>query len=89
MPLKASSLLEPSIAKEILRTAGKFPLSTRESLINFLNGEFLSSDLEEGIDRLQEAGYLILEPKASGSGTKIFAFTLTREGMKFLSELNG
>jgi DNA-binding PadR family transcriptional regulator len=71
----------------ILETAERFPLSTGESMVQFLSAEFLPADIISELTNLTIHGCLIEEPKDSGLGTKVFSYTLSEKGKKLLQEL--
>jgi hypothetical protein len=77
----------PELTKLILEEVGRFPLCTPESVVQYLAPEFLPSDISAALAALQNQGHLILEPKESGSGPRVFAFTLSEKGRNFLQEL--
>lgn len=77
----------PTLTLTILETIEKFPLSTRESVVNYLSPDFLPSDLNSELTNLQSRECIILEPKESGSGPKVFAYTLSEKGRKLAEEL--
>lgn len=87
VPSKAARFASPTLTLTILETVEKFPLSTRESLVQYLAPEFLASDAGPELTNLQSQGHLILEPKDSGVGPRVFAFTLSEKGRKLLEEL--
>lgn len=77
----------PTLTLTILETVEKFPLSTRESVVHYLSPEFLPSDVNSELTNLQNRECIILEPKESGAGPKVFAYTLSEKGGKLQEEL--
>jgi hypothetical protein len=77
----------PDLTKMILDEVDRYPLSTPESLVQYIAPEFLPSDVSAALSGLENQGYLILEPKESGSGPKVFCYTLTEKGRRLLQEL--
>ena len=77
----------PHLTSMIMETADRFPLSTAESLVQYLTPEFLPADISSEVASLASSGCLIEEPKDSGLGSKIFAYTLSEKGRKLLKEL--
>jgi hypothetical protein len=77
----------PALTSTILEAIERFPLSTRESVVQYVSPEFLPSDVNSELNRLHSHEYLITEPKESGSGPRIFAYTLSEKGRKLLQEL--
>lgn len=86
-PARSGPYPNPELAKLILEEIERFPLSTPESVIQFLSAEFLQADVQAALASLEKRGCLILEPKESGSGPKIFAYTIAESGRKLLQEL--
>ncbi len=86
-PARSSKYPTPELTKLILEDVEKFPLSTPESVVQYITPEFLPADVSEALVGLQKQGYLVLEPKDSGSGPRVFAFTLSDKGRNFLQEL--
>lgn len=84
---RASRSADTGLTQTVLEEVGRYPLSTRDSVVQFLAPEFLPADVGSEIDRLEARGCLLLEPKESGSGPKVFAFTLTEKGNGLLEEL--
>ncbi|HZW85674.1 MAG TPA: hypothetical protein VFE91_07235, partial [Nitrososphaerales archaeon] len=84
---KPSSYVNPEVTREVLEHAEAFPLSTPESIVQFLTGEFLPADIRAAQATLLARKCLILEPKDTGSGPKVFCLTLTEDGRKLLQEL--
>jgi hypothetical protein len=86
-PAAAGKLPTPDLTRMILEEVDRYPLSTPESIVQFIAPEFLSSDVSAALTGLENQGFLILEPKESGSGPKIFCFTLAEKGRRLLQEL--
>ena len=84
---KAGRFASPALTLAILEMVEKFPLSTAESLVQYLAPEFLASDVNAELTSLQHRECLVLEPKDSGAGPRVFAFTLAEDGRKLLEEL--
>jgi hypothetical protein len=87
VPSQPAKYASPHLTSMILETADRFPLSTAESLVQYLTPEFLSADISAEVASLASRGCLIEEPKDSGLGSKIFAYTLSEKGRKLLQEL--
>ncbi|MBI3840614.1 MAG: hypothetical protein HY297_01440 [Thaumarchaeota archaeon] len=77
----------PYLTSKILEEVARFSLSTRESVIQFLSPDFLPADIGAEIDSLHARGCLLQEPKDSGSGPRVFAYTVTEKGLSLLVEL--
>ncbi len=77
----------PDLTRAILEEVDRFPSATRQSVASFLSAEYLQSDVEQELGRLHSRGYVIQEPKESGGGPDIFAYTLTESGRRLLQEL--
>ena len=86
-PAGASKLPTPDLTKMILEEVDRFPLSTPESMVQYIASEFLPSDVSSALTGLENQGFLILEPKESGSGPKVFCYTLAEKGRRLLQEL--
>lgn len=84
---RSAKYASPQLTCTILETAEKFPLSTRESMVQYLTPEFLPGDVNSELTSLHTRGCLIMEPKDSGPGPKVFAYTLSERGSKLLQEL--
>ena len=84
---RGAKFTTPELTKLILEEVGRFPLCTPESVVQYLAPEFLPSDITAALVVLQNQGHLILEPKESDSGPRVFAFTLSEKGRNFLQEL--
>jgi len=84
---RGAKFTTPELTKLILEEVGRFPLCTPESVVQYLAPEFLPSDITAALVVLQNQGHLILEPKESGPGPRVFAFTLSEKGRNFLQEL--
>ena len=76
-----------ALRRMIMEEVGRYPLSTPESICQFLTPEFLASDVRAEIESLAAADALKVEPKPSPTGVRIFAFTLTETGTRLLAEL--
>jgi hypothetical protein len=79
----------PELTKVVLEEIERFPLSTPQSVLQFISPEYLSADIQAVLAGLEKQACLILEPKESGAGPKVFAYTLTEKGRKLLAELRG
>ena len=88
-PARAGRYPAPDLTRLILEEVERFPLSTPESMVQFIAPEFLPADVSSTLTSLEKSGYLILEPKDSGSGPKVFSYTLTEKGRGLLKELRG
>ncbi|MBI3859024.1 MAG: hypothetical protein HY296_02115 [Thaumarchaeota archaeon] len=77
----------PQLVRMILEEVDRFPLTTRESLVQYLSPEFLPADVNVELDDLYTDGLLILEPKDSGTGPSVFAYTVTEAGRRRLEAL--
>jgi len=86
-PARPAPYPAPELTRLILEEVARFPLSTPQSVLQFVSPEFLPADVQAGLANLERQGCLILEPKDSGTGPKIFAYTLTEKGRKLLEEL--
>ncbi len=79
----------PKLTSAILEAVEAFPLSTRDSITQYLAAEFLQSDIDSELANLQSQGHLVAELKDSGSGPKMFTLTLSEKGRSLSRELNG
>jgi hypothetical protein len=86
---RAGRYPSPELARAILDVVEGFPLSTPESVVQYVAPDFLPADVSSTLASLEKQGCLILEPKDSGSGPKVFAFTLSEKGRGLLKELRG
>jgi hypothetical protein len=86
-PARAGKYPTPELAQLILEEIARFPLCTPQSIAQYIAPEFLSSDVISSLASLEKEGSIILEPKESGSGPKVFAYTLSEKGRKLLEEL--
>ena len=86
---RAGRYPSPELTGSILEAVERFPLSTPESVVQFVSPDFLPADVSGALASLERGGCLILEPKDSGSGPKVFAFTLSEKGKRVLKELRG
>jgi hypothetical protein len=85
VPLSTFGLSSPQLCRAIIEQVEAHPLSTPRSVVEFLTPEFLSSDVSRALASLEEQGYLLLEPKESGSGPRVFSLTVTEKGRSFLT----
>jgi hypothetical protein len=88
-PAGSGKFPAPELTKAILDMVERFPLSTPESVAQYLAPDFLPGDVSATLTSLEKQGCLILEPKNSGSGPKVFAFTISEKGRNLLKELRG
>ena len=88
-PARAGRYPTPELTKHVLDAADRFPLSTPESIVQYLAPEFLPADVSAVLSGLERSGCLILEPKDSGAGPKVFSYTLSEKGRDLLKELRG
>ena len=86
-PARTGKYVSPELTRRILEMIESFPLSTPESIVAYVVQEFLPADADSALAALTRQGALILEPKNSGSGPKVFACTLTDRGRDLLKEL--
>jgi len=86
-PSRPAKYPTPGLTKLILEEVGRFPLSTPQSILQFVSPEHHQADVQAALASLEKQGCLILEPKDSGTGPKIFAYTLTEKGRGLLEEL--
>ena len=86
---RPARLGSPALTSMILEEVSRYPLSTGESIVQFLSAEFLPADVRAEIDSLHSRECLVMEPKDSGAGPKVFAFTATEKGLALLRELKG
>ncbi len=86
---RAGKYPNPELTRLVLEEIDRYPLSTPESVVQFIVPEYLSGDVSAAIAGLEKQGCLILEPKDSGSGPKVFSYTLTERGRNLLKELRG
>jgi hypothetical protein len=86
---RSAKYASPQLTLSILETIERFPLSTRESVVQYLAPDFLPADVNSELTNLQARECLLIEPKDPGSGSKVFAFTATEKGRKLLQELRG
>ena len=80
-------LHNPELTRLILEDVDRYPLSTPKSLLQFIEPEFLRTDVSAALSSLERQGCLILEPKDQGSGPRVFCYTLSDKGRKLLKEL--
>lgn len=88
-PARSGRYPAPDLARLILEEVDRFPLTTPESLAQYIAPEYLPSDINAALTGLERQGAIILEPKDSGSGPKVFSYTLTERGRALLGELRG
>ena len=86
-PARPGPFPTPELTRLILEESERFPLSTPQSILQFVSAEFLPADVQAALASLEKQGCLILEPKDPGTGPKIFAYTLTEKGKKLMEEL--
>jgi hypothetical protein len=86
-PARAGRYPTPELTKLILEEVDRFPLSTPQSVVQYSSAEFLPADARAALAGLEGQGCIILEPKESGSGPKVFSYTLSEKGRKLLEEL--
>jgi len=87
VPTKSGRFASPTLTLAILELVERFPLATRESVVQYLTPEFLAADVNSELTNLERRECIILEPKDSGSGPRVFAFTVAETGRKLLEEL--
>ena len=78
---------DPELTRLILEEIDRYPLSTPESIVQYIAPEFLPGDVSAAVSSLEKRGCLITEPKDSGSGGKVFSYTLSDKGRNLLEEL--
>lgn len=86
---RAGKYPAPELTKLILEEIDRFPLSTPESISQYISPEFLPADIASALSGLEKQGCLLVEPKDSGSGLRVFAYTLSEKGRKLLEEMRG
>lgn len=86
-PGRAGRYPSPELTRMLLEETGRFPLSTPESMVQYIAPEFLPADISATLASLERQGCLLVEPKDSGSGDRVFSYTLTDKGKKLLEEL--
>ena len=84
---KSGKFSSPALTLAVLELVERFPLSTQESVVQYLQPDFLPADVNAELTNLQKRECVLLEPKDPGSGPKVFAFTLAENGRKLLEEL--
>lgn len=77
------------LTRTVLQEISRFDTANRPSVVSYLSPQFLPGDVGAEIDRLHSEGYLVMEPKQSGSGPRTLAYTLTESGRRLLQELTG
>ena len=83
----AGKFASPELNRRILEETERFSLATPESIMNYIAPDYLPSDIRSALAGLERQGCLILEPKESGSGPKVFSYTLSERGRSLLKEL--
>lgn len=86
-PARPGRFFSPELTRTVLQEIERFPLGTPESIVQFIAPEFLPGDISSALSGLEKQGHIILEPKDSGSGGRVFCYTLTDDGRKLLEEL--
>ncbi len=86
---RAGKFPSPELTRLVLEEVDRYPLSTPESVVQFIVPEYLHGDVSATLAGLEKQGCLILEPKDTGSGPKVFSHTLTEKGRSLLKELRG
>ena len=86
---KAGRYPSPELAMAVLDVVERFSFSTPESIAQYVAPDFLPADVSVTLSSLQKEGCVVLEPKDSGSCSKVFAFTLSERGRGLLKELRG
>ena len=77
----------PELTKQLLEEIDRFPLSTPESIVQYIAPEFLPADVSAALSSLEKQGCLILEPKDSGSRVRFFSHSLSDKGRKLRQDL--
>ena len=88
-PSRPTYFPSSGLTRLILEEVDHFPLSTPDSILEFLAPDFLPADIRSALSSLERQGTLVLEPKDSGSGPRIFCYALTATGRRALEELKG
>ena len=78
----------PELTRVILDEVSRYDSANRQSIVSYLSPLYLAADVAGEIDRLHSEGYLVLEPKDSGGGPKIFSYTVTEAGRRLLQGLS-
>ena len=86
-PARAGRYQSPDLTRMVLEEVERFPLSTPESVAEYITPEFLPADISSTLASLEKQGCLLLEPKDSGSGGRVFSYTLSDKGRRLLEEL--
>ena len=86
VPGRSGRYPAPELTVRLLEEIDRFPLSTPESIVQYVAPEFLPADIAATLGSLEKQGCVVLEPKDSLSG-KVFSYTLTERGRKLLQEL--
>ncbi len=84
---KGASKASPRLTAMILEAVDSFPLSTRESLVQYLSPQFLQSDVDSEIAAMRSQDLLSTVLRDTGSGPMVFSYSLSDRGRKLLSEL--
>jgi hypothetical protein len=84
---RSGRYITTKLAEAVLDVVERFPLSTPESIAQYVAPDFLTADVNATLANLERQGCIILEPKDSGSGPRVFAYTLADKGRKLLKEL--
>jgi hypothetical protein len=86
-PMGSGRCPSPELPRLILEEIDRFPMCTPESIVQYIAPDFLPADITSTLTSLEKKGCLILEPKDSGSGPKVFSYTLSEKGRSVLREL--
>ena len=86
-PAHAGRYATPELTRLVLEEVDRFPLSTPQSIMQYFAPEFLPVDINTSLASLEKQGCLILEPKESGSGPRLFAYTFSEKGRTLLEDL--
>ena len=85
--LRHAGRANPELTRTILEEISRYDFANRQSVVSYLVPAFLAVDIGAEIDKLHSEGHLILEPKQTGSGPRILAYTVTESGKRLLQEL--
>ncbi len=88
-PARGGRFPTPELARIVLEEVERYPMSTPESVVQYVAPEYLPADISATTTSLERQGCLILEPKDPGSGPKVFSYTITEKGRALLKELRG
>ena len=72
----------------ILDDIKRYAASTRNSLIDFLSGEYGAESVKHELDRLEAQGHIKLESKPVRSGDPMVVYTITPSGDRLLEALS-